>query len=126
MTPDVVTGELWLEPGNISIPDDLREPYDLVGLDEGPPELDERLNPGAGRAPTVDGINARPELRLLSARVLDEWRSHGDDASAGGEGTPANGAPPPTGTPDVGGERTPANGAPTPTGTPSATATLTL
>jgi len=73
VTPEVVTGQLWLDPRDPTVPDDLREPPEAKGLDDGPGALDSRHNPGAGRPPTSGGTNAAPTMRLLYPRILASW-----------------------------------------------------
>ena len=75
VTPDVVVGEYRLDPDAPHSPDTLREPASLQGRAEGKGGLDAKRNPGAGRAPTAAGVNGRPSLRLVHARVLAEWGS---------------------------------------------------
>lgn len=95
VTPDVVVGEYRLDPDSPVSPDTVREPASLQGRAEGKGGLDAKRNPGAGRDPSSGGLNARPELRLVHARVLAEWGSSGavpeptpDPEAPGGEATP--------------------------------------
>ncbi len=73
VTPEIVTGPLWLDPDDPTMPDDLREPAELTGLDDGLGGLDSRHNPGAGRPPTTGGTNAAPVMRLMYPRILAAW-----------------------------------------------------
>ncbi|MCO4770744.1 MAG: PDZ domain-containing protein [Deltaproteobacteria bacterium] len=73
VTPDVATGQLWLDPIDPTVPDEFVELASAVGLNSGDGGLDARRNPGAGRAPTSGGINAAPEMRLLYPRTLSSW-----------------------------------------------------
>ena len=101
VTPEVVTGQLWLDPSDPTVPDDLREPAEVAGLHEGLGGLDSRANPGGGRPPTTGGTNAAPSLRLLYPRVLASWTAtEPTPAPAPAEdGTPTPDGPPvePTG-----------------------------
>lgn len=82
VTPDVMTGQIWLDPDDPTVPDALREPPEAIGLDDGPGALDSGHNPGAGRPPTVGGTNAAPGLRLLYPRVLAAWTEATKDGAA--------------------------------------------
>jgi carboxyl-terminal processing protease len=88
VTPDVMTGPIWLDPDEPVLPENLREPPGLTGRSAGAGGLDARKNPGGGRAPFTDGVNAAPVLSLWYPRVLDGWS---DDAPQ----TPAEGSDPP-------------------------------
>ena len=78
VTPDVVTGQLWLDPVDPTVPDEFVEPPEIAGLDDGDGGLDARRNPGSGRAPDSGGINATPSLRLLYPRVVNAWSPEED------------------------------------------------
>jgi len=74
VTPDVLTGQVWLDPDEPTIPDVLREPDRNTGAVTGPGALDSRHNPGGGdRAPNTGGINAAPLARIWYPRILDGW-----------------------------------------------------
>ena len=95
VTPDVLTGQLWLDPEDPTVPDDLREPPEVTGADDGPGGLDSRHNPGAGRAPTSGGSNAAPNLRLLYPRMLAAWADvEAPDSAPTPAGEEATGGPP--------------------------------
>lgn len=100
VTPDVMTGQFWLDGGNPTVPDAFVEPASLAGLEALDGGLDERHNPGAGRAPTTDASNRTPTLRLAYPRILDSWLAA---QPAEGEATPApeQSGPPPEATGDA-------------------------
>lgn len=81
VTPDVVTGAIWLDPNEPLLPEQLREPAAASGQTAGAGGLDSRKNPGGGREPTTGGINAEPVLQLWYPRVLADW--------GGGDALPA-------------------------------------
>ncbi len=87
VTPDVVTGQVWLDPREPTLPDTFREPAANAGGVASNGGLDARKNPGNGRAVLDEGINAGAVLRLWYPRVLDGWAEQAgdDDASAAAE-----------------------------------------
>lgn len=91
VTPDVVTGQVWLDAREPTLPDAFREPPANRGAGAGNGGLDARKNPGSGRAVLDEGINAGAVLRLWYPRVLDGWSQGDDDDSA----EPTSGERPP-------------------------------
>lgn len=81
VTPDLVTGQLWLDPDEATLPDTFREPpQNLRGASNG--GIDARKNPGGGsRQPNDEGLNGAAELRLWYPRVLDSWDPNGREGS---------------------------------------------
>ncbi len=73
VTPDVLLGTVLLDPDESVLPDQFREPPELIGELEARGGLDSRRNPGSGRAATRTGENSTPALQLRVARVLDTW-----------------------------------------------------
>ncbi len=73
VTPDVATGTVWLDPNEVTFPDQLREPNALVGHSEPRGGLDGRRNPGGGWETASTGSNAAPKHRLWLPRVLEGW-----------------------------------------------------
>ena len=87
VTPDIVTGMIWLDPLESSMPDRLREPARYTGRDEGRGGLDSRRNPGGGRQPTTTGTNRAPLYRLAYPRVTEAWANPEDDSEPGESGS---------------------------------------
>jgi carboxyl-terminal processing protease len=88
VTPDIMTGLLWLDPEELTLPDRLREPATYSGAAAGRGGLDSRRNPGGGRVPTTEGSNRAPRYRIAYPRVSSAWdpasvdgQSKGPDAS---------------------------------------------
>jgi len=73
VTPDIMTGAIWLSPAEPTLPEQIREPASLSGHAQGNGGLDSRRNPGGGREPLTTGVNAEPVLRLWYPRVYDGW-----------------------------------------------------
>ncbi len=73
VTPDVATGSLYLHPDEPLLPEQFREPPAAAGRVAGAHGLDARKNPGGGREPMRDGVNAEPVLHLFYPRVADAW-----------------------------------------------------
>ena len=86
VTPDVVTGQLWLDPDEVTLPDVFTEPPQNTGRSAGNGGLDARKNPGGGhRAPNDEGLNGAPVLRLWYPRILSTWgTTEGADAPEDG------------------------------------------
>lgn len=81
VTPDIMTGPLWLDPEELILPDRLREPAAYSGAAAGRGGLDSRRNPGGGRAPSTEGSNRAPRYRIAYPRVSSNW----DPAPADGK-----------------------------------------
>jgi len=73
VTPDIVTGPLWLDPDEVILPDRLREPPAYTGREAGRGGLDSGRNPGGGRTPTTEGSNRAPRFRLAYPRISRSW-----------------------------------------------------
>ncbi|MCP4867101.1 MAG: PDZ domain-containing protein [Proteobacteria bacterium] len=93
VTPDIVTGAIWLDPNEPLLPEQLREPPEAAGRTAGAGGLDSRKNPGGGREPTSGGVNAEPALHLWYPRVLDDWGGADGDEPPAAEETPGVVAP---------------------------------
>ena len=85
VTPDVVTGPIWLDPDHLIMPDRLREPTNYSGRAEGRGGLDSGRNPGGGRAPTTEGSNRAPLHRLAYPRISDTWAPLSNEEQQGQE-----------------------------------------
>ena len=92
VTPDIATGQVWLDPEDPTLPDSFLEPPVYEGRAEGRGGLDARRRPGSGRAPSREGTQAAPELNLWYPRVLPGWRPGESVATPVAEG---DGPPPP-------------------------------
>ncbi len=73
VTPDVVTGQIWLDPAEVTLPDVFYEPPENLGRQTGVGGLDARKNPGGGRSPSDEGLNGAPVFRLWYPRILPSW-----------------------------------------------------
>ena len=83
VTPDVVTGQLWLDPDEVTLPDVFHEPPENLGRATGAGGIDARKNPGGGhRQPSDEGLNGAPALRLWYPRILSSWAPEGAHAPA--------------------------------------------
>ncbi len=73
VTPDVASGQLWLDPDEVTLPDVFHEPAENLGAAKANGGIDARKNPGGGRSPSDEGLNGAPVLRLWYPRVLPAW-----------------------------------------------------
>ena len=73
VTPDIITGPIWLDPDELLMPDRLREPRAYSGAGVGRGGLDNRRNPGGGRAPSTTGSNRTPRYHIAYPRISSRW-----------------------------------------------------
>jgi C-terminal peptidase prc len=105
VTPDIVTGQLWLDPNEVTLPDVFVEPAANAGRANGNGGLDSRKNPGGGhREPNDEGLNGAAVLRLWYPRILSTWYPEGSDAGPTPTPERAENAPAPPGWADSPGE----------------------